>query len=112
MMRVVTAQEMRELDRRASVEYGIPSLLLMENAGAEATRELLAAFPGAAAGRVVLLCGRGSNGGDGFVVARRLLLGGARVTTFLLGEAEQVRGDARVNLEILRRLCPAPIEVR
>jgi NAD(P)H-hydrate epimerase len=112
MMRVVTAEEMRELDRRATAEYGIPSLLLMESAGAETVRELLAAFPAAPSGRTLILCGRGNNGGDGFVVARRLLQRGAAVTTVLLGAAAEVRGDARLNLEILQRLGAPPVEIR
>jgi NAD(P)H-hydrate epimerase len=112
MMRVVTAEEMRDLDRRATAEYGIPSLLLMESAGAETVRELLAAFPDAPGRRTLVLCGRGNNGGDGFVVARRLLQRGAAVTTVLLGAGSEVRGDARTNLEILQRLGAAPVEVR
>jgi NAD(P)H-hydrate epimerase len=111
MQKVVTAAEMRELDRRATAEYGIPSLLLMEHAGGETTREILAAFPAARAGRVVILCGRGNNGGDGFVVARRLLGSGAAVRCFLLGRAAEVRGDAGTNLEILRRLGAMPVEI-
>jgi NAD(P)H-hydrate epimerase len=112
MLRVATAQEMRELDRRATADYGIPSLLLMEAAGAETVRELLEAFPDAGSGRVVVVAGRGNNGGDGFVVARRLLARGAAVRTFLLAGADAVQGDAAVNLDILRRLGAAPEEVR
>ncbi len=111
MMKVVTAKEMQELDRRAVAEYGIPSLLLMENAGAETARELLAAFPTARRTHVALLCGRGNNGGDGFVAARHLLNRGVRVETFLLARRDEVRGDARVNLEILERLGCTPVEV-
>ena len=84
MIRVVTASEMRELDSRAVAECGIPSLLLMENAGAETVRELLDAFPNAAGSGVLVLCGRGNNGGDGFVIARRLLGRGVSVRTILL----------------------------
>ncbi len=111
MIKVVTAKEMQELDRRAAAEYGIPSLLLMEHAGAETARELLAAFPGALRSRVAILCGRGNNGGDGFVVARHLLNRGARVETFLLARRGEVQGDARVNLEILEKMGAAPVEV-
>jgi len=111
MIKVVTAAEMQELDRRASAEYGIPSLLLMENAGTEAVREMLAAFPGLPRMRVAIVCGRGNNGGDGFVVARHLLNRGATVETFLLARREEVRGDARVNLEILAKMGAAPREI-
>lgn len=69
-MKVVTAKEMRELDRRASVEYGISSLILMENAGAGAVREIERSFPRLRRSRVAVVCGKGNNGGDGLVVAR------------------------------------------
>lgn len=111
MINVVTAKEMQELDRRATAEYGIPSLLLMENAGAETVREMLTAFPALLRSRVVILCGRGNNGGDGCVVARHLLNRGARVETFLLARPRDVTGDARVNLEILEKLGAAPVEI-
>ena len=111
MLKVVTAKEMQELDRRATAEYGIPSLLLMEHAGAETAREIREAFPAASGGRVVVLCGRGNNGGDGFVVSRQLLARGARVETFLLARPEQVKGDARLNLEILEKLGAAPTQI-
>lgn len=111
MIRVATASEMQELDRRAAAECGIPSLLLMENAGAETVREMLAAFPEAARSRVLVLCGRGNNGGDGFVIARRLLGRGVSVCTMLLARREDVRGDARINLDILGKLGAAPVEL-
>ncbi len=111
MIKAVTADEMREMDRRTVAEFGLPSLLLMENAGAETAREMLSAFPRLRRSSVVILCGRGNNGGDGFVVARRLLAQGAAVRTLLLGRREEVRGDARINLEILEKLGAAPTEI-
>ena len=111
MIKVVTAKEMQELDRRATAEYGIPSLLLMENAGVETVREMLNAFPALLRSRVVILCGRGNNGGDGCVVARHLLNRGVMVETFLLARRSDVKGDARVNLEILEKLGATPVEV-
>jgi NAD(P)H-hydrate epimerase len=96
MIRVATASEMQEMDRRAAVEFGIPSLLLMENAGAETVREILAAFPGIGGLRVLVLCGWGNNGGDGFVIARRLL-GRDPVRTVLLARRDAVQGDAQIN---------------
>ena len=112
MIRVATATEMRDLDARAATECGIPSLLLMENAGAETVRELLEAFPKAARARVLVLCGRGNNGGDGFVIARRLLGRGVSVRTLLLARGEEIGGDARINLDILEKLGAAPVEIR
>jgi NAD(P)H-hydrate epimerase len=111
MIKVVTAKEMQELDRRATAEYGIPSLLLMENAGTETVREMLAAFPALPRSRVAILCGRGNNGGDGFVIARHLLNRGAAVQTSLFSRRAEVKGDARVNLEILERMGASPAEV-
>ena len=94
MIRVVTAREMQDADRRTIEEVGLPGALLMENAGAEVARLIEARFPKAR--RISVLCGKGNNGGDGFVVARRLL---ARApTTYLLGRPEDVRGDARSHM--------------
>jgi len=111
MIPVVSAAQMHSLDRRAAAECGIPTLLLMEEAGAETVREITATFPGAMAGRVTVLCGRGNNGGDGFVVARRLLARGGSVRSFLLARPEEVQGDARVNLEALERMGNAPLSL-
>src|SRR3972149_3100937 len=69
-MKVVTAKEIQELDRRAEAEYGISSLILMENAGAGAVRAMEQHFPRLYRSRVVVVCGKGNNGGDGLVVAR------------------------------------------
>jgi NAD(P)H-hydrate epimerase len=99
-MKLLTAAEMRELDRRAIAEVGIPSLVLMENAGRSTYQVLRREFP-ELSGEVAVLAGRGNNGGDGFVVARYLANAGTPVAVFLLGRRDQVGGDARVNLEIL-----------
>jgi NAD(P)H-hydrate epimerase len=72
---------------------------------------MLAAFPALCRSRVAVLCGRGNNGGDGFVVARHLLNRGAAVESFLLARREEVKGDARINLEILDRMGAGPVEV-
>ncbi len=109
-MLLVTASEMRELDRQAIQDLGIPSLVLMENAGRTTYQILRREFP-ALQGEVAVLAGRGNNGGDGFVVARYLANGGIPVVVFLLGPREQVRGDARINLDILAHLGVAVEEV-
>ena len=93
MIPALTAEEMRRADRRTIDEVGLPGPVLMENAGAAVARVVDERFPGAR--RIVVLCGRGNNGGDGFVVARRL---GARARAFLLGSKEAVQGDARTHL--------------
>jgi hydroxyethylthiazole kinase-like uncharacterized protein yjeF len=109
-MKLVTASEMRELDRRAIQDLGIPSLVLMENAGRTTYEILRREFP-CPPGEVAVVAGRGNNGGDGFVVARYLANAGIPVAVFLLGPRDQVSGDARVNLEILAHLGIAVAEV-
>ena len=110
-MRVLNTQQMREADRRTIDEIGIPSVVLMENAGRQAVAAMEAAFEGIASSRVGVLCGRGSNGGDGFVVARTLVQRGIETIVFLLGSVSDVRGDARTNLEILGRIGLTVVEV-
>jgi hydroxyethylthiazole kinase-like uncharacterized protein yjeF len=95
---VLTADEMRRADRHAIEEIGLPGAVLMENAGAAVARVVVERYP--AAERVVVLCGRGSNGGDGFVVTRRL---GKRAEALLLGRREDTAGDARTHLAACER---------
>lgn len=103
-MKVVTAAQMRELDRLAIVDWGIPGIVLMENAG-RAVAALAATVYAPLTGRQVLLfCGAGNNGGDGFVAARHLLLGGARPTLCRVGESESLSAEARVHFEIACRM--------
>ena len=102
---------MREADRRTIEEIGIPSLVLMENAGRQVVAAMEATHSDLAEHQVAILCGRGNNGGDGFVVARTLLQRGVDVSVFLLGQVADVRGDARTNLEILGRLGLTVVEI-
>src|SRR5687767_15310276 len=110
-MRILTAAQMREADRFTIEEIGIPSLVLMENAGRQVVAAMEAAYEERLAGRVAVLCGRGNNGGDGFVVARTLLQRGIDAAVFVIGSLAEVRGDARVNLDILGRLGVTVVEV-
>jgi len=99
MLPVLSAQQMRAFDRRATDVLGVPSLELMENAGRGATegiQRLLAASPETTA-RVVVVAGAGNNGGDGFVVARRLAGPSVRVETFLAQPLSKLSGDALAN---------------
>lgn len=98
MKRLSTA-EVRRLDRLAIDEYGMPGVVLMENAGAAAAR-LLASF--GVRGSIAIACGRGNNGGDGFVIARHLDAAGHAVR-LLVAAAEPPTGDAAVNLRIAER---------
>src|SRR5919201_4700008 len=110
-MRVLTAAQMREADRRTIEEIGIPSLVLMENAGRQVVAAIEALHDDLIDGQIAVLCGRGNNGGDGFVVARTLVQRGADVSVFLIGRVADVRGDARINLEILGRLGVTVVEI-
>ena len=109
-MRVLDTAQMRDADRRTIDEIGIPSIVLMENAGRAVAGAVEARFAARERRRVAVLCGRGSNGGDGLVVARVLAERGAAVTIVLLARAEEVRGDARTNLDVARRLGLVVIE--
>src|SRR6188508_1667723 len=100
-MRVLNTVQMREADRRTIEDIGIPSIVLMENAGRQAVAAMEAAFDDLGTSRVGVVCGRGNNGGDGFVIARTLVQRGVDVSVFLIGRVADVRGDARVNLDIL-----------
>src|SRR5262245_2627982 len=110
-MRVLNAAQMRDADRRAIEDIGISSLVLMENAGRQAVAAIEAMYSDLADRQVGVLCGRGNNGGDGFVVARTLMQRGVDTSVFLLGRVADVRGDARVNLEILGRLGVTVLEI-
>ena len=99
-MKALTAQQMREADRLTTERYGISSLQLMENAGAAIAEYLWDSYPDLHARSVVILCGKGNNGGDGLVVARRLRERGVAPTAILFGEPSAVRGDAGTNLKL------------
>ncbi|HXD17263.1 MAG TPA: NAD(P)H-hydrate dehydratase [Vicinamibacterales bacterium] len=110
-MRILNAAQMREADRFTIEEIGIPSLVLMENAGRQVVAAMEAAYEARLNGRVAVLCGRGNNGGDGFVVARTLLQRGIDTAVFVIGALAEVRGDAKENLEILGRLGVTVVEI-
>ena len=110
-MRILTADQMREADRRTIQEIGIPSLVLMENAGRQVVAAMESIFQDLSERRVAVLSGKGNNGGDGFVVARTLHQRGIDVSVFLVGQVAEVKGDARINLEILGRLGITVVEV-
>jgi ADP-dependent NAD(P)H-hydrate dehydratase / NAD(P)H-hydrate epimerase len=98
-MKIVTSAEMHEIDRVTTERYGIPLLTLMENAGTAVAKFALSSYPSAQTFAVI--CGKGNNGGDGFVVARKLHEAGRKVTVILLGEAKDLRGEAGENYRAL-----------
>ena len=105
--RVMSRDEVRRVDAWVIDEVGVPGVVLMENAGrscAELVKEKLA---GVDRPKVCIFCGTGNNGGDGYVIARHLLNAGFQVRIVLCGQRDKVRGDARINLDILERLGDA-----
>jgi NAD(P)H-hydrate epimerase len=91
-MKIVSAEEMRAIDRATSEKFGVPSLKLMENAGSAVARFVLGDYPKAE--RIGVVCGKGNNGGDGFVSARKLEEAGRAVRVLLLCDPSELRGDA------------------
>ncbi len=103
-MYVVTAEQMREMDRRAIEEGGIPSVVLMENAGRAVFEVLREKLGGVAGKRIAIFCGSGNNGGDGFVVARHLHLAQAQVEVIFVGEEAKLTPDAKVYYDLLQKI--------
>lgn len=97
-MKILAAQEMRAVDQRTSSEAGISGFQLMENAGSAFVECMNVHLPGMKPQRVAVLCGKGNNGGDGFVIARKLAAAGWQVVCILLADAAAVRGDAGAHL--------------
>ena len=110
-MILVTAGEMQEMDRQTIENQGIPGLELMENAGRGATLALLDQFGDNVKAGVGIICGKGNNGGDGFVIARCLAEKGIKVGVYLLDKTAAVKGDAAANLKRLSALNLAVIEI-
>jgi len=110
-MILVTANEMQAMDRQTIEDFGLPGMVLMENAGRGATRFLLEQFPEIENSTVGVIAGRGNNGGDGFVMARCLKQKGIPVRVYLLAEADRVRGDALANLKFLKPLGVPVVEI-
>ncbi len=110
-MFLVSAKEMQEMDRLTIDSYGIPGMVLMENAGRGAIQFLLEKFPEIYKQKVGVVAGGGNNGGDGFVMARYLSEKGIKTTVYLLSSKSRIKGDAEVNLNLLRPLDVSVIEM-
>ncbi|HVP56353.1 MAG TPA: NAD(P)H-hydrate dehydratase [Candidatus Eisenbacteria bacterium] len=106
-MKITTAAEMREIDRASTEKFGVPSLTLMENAGNGVAQFILENYREAE--RVAVVCGKGNNGGDGFVIARKLHRAGRVVEVLLLAAPAELQGDAAAMFE---RLPVRPIVVQ
>ena len=104
MLPVFTSEEMRACDQAAIEQYGIPGIVLMENAARGAVDLAETLFGSCAEKLIVIVCGNGNNGGDGFAMARHFMNRGATVEVLTLGADTGIRGDAKTNLDILRKL--------
>ena len=107
-MKVSSVEDMRSMDREAIEQLRIPEEILMENAG-QAAASVLAGEISIRNRKIVIFCGIGNNGGDGFVAARKIHADGGHASVFILGNPDKYRGAARMNLDILAQL---PIPVR
>ena len=106
-MKITTAAEMRDIDRASTEKFGIPSLTLMENAGCAVAEFILTKYGDSE--RIAVVCGKGNNSGDGFVIARRLHLAGCVVDVLLLASPSELKGDAAAMFE---RLPVRPVVIR
>ena len=110
-MQVVTGKEMRIIEEQAQNTLGISSLILMENAGSRIVEVLKEEYGSLQHKRIHILTGMGNNGGDGLVVARQLLLLGARPKVYLIGNPQKASPEHKINLEILLKLGIDIVEV-
>jgi NAD(P)H-hydrate epimerase len=101
-MKILTAAQMRNIDRRATDRFGVPSIVLMENAAVAVVDAIFEHYPDVE--RAAIFCGTGANGGDGLAVARHLENRGVVPVVLIVGDRKKFSGDARVNLEICERL--------
>lgn len=99
-MKTITASQAKLLDKEARKIYGLSTLILMENAGRAVAEEIIKLKKR----KIAIFCGKGNNGGDGFVSARHLFTGGIKPELFLTGKISEVKGEARLNLDILLKL--------
>jgi NAD(P)H-hydrate epimerase len=102
VMKILTAEQMRNIDRRATDRFGVPSIVLMENAAIAVVDAIFEHY--ASSERIALICGTGANGGDGFAVARHLENRGIVPVLIIVGDRRHIDGDARTNLTVCERL--------
>ncbi len=102
-MNAITAKQMKEVDKAAIDEFKIPSLVLMENAGRTAS-DIAYNMLIDKKNTVICICGKGNNGGDGFVCTRHLINKGINVLVFLTCSRDKLKGDAKINFSILEKM--------
>src|SRR5262245_44929950 len=107
-MKILSPEQIREIDRLSTEQYGIPSIILMENAGMRVVEVLEAEFDDLHEMTVGVLCGKGNTGGDGLVIARQLMQKSCYPFVFLFAFEGDVKGDAKTNLNILKAVGYPP----
>lgn len=111
-MKVVTGETMQQMDRRTIEEFGVPGLVLMENAGHRCAEAIINQFGSVSSRKAVIVSGKGNNGGDGYVIARLLKEQGWEVRVFVMARGDEITGDAAINLQRLDSAmvtyCPEP----
>jgi len=108
----VTVKQIQKLDKIAIEKYGVPSLVLMENAGRSVAGEVVKRVKRIRSPRVCIVCGSGNNAGDGFVAARHLINNGIKTSVYLIGRGSRLKHDAAVNYRILKKLKYPIKEIR
>src|SRR5262245_52404048 len=103
-MKILTPEQLREVDRLSTEKHGIPSLILMENAGMRVAEVIEDRHEDLEELTIAILCGKGNNGGDGLVVARQLIQKGCFPFVFLFALEDEIKGDAKTNLNMLKAL--------
>ena len=106
---IMSRDEVRAFDSFAINTLGIPGVVLMENAGRSCAELIKEKLTSVTKPKVCIICGTGNNGGDGYVIARHLLNSGFKITVVICGDRGKIKGDAKINLDILERLGQ-PIE--
>ncbi len=109
-MKIATREIIREIDRKTINEYGIPSLVLMENAGKASANLILNKYIDC--NSIAIICGGGNNGGDGFVIARHLISADRNVKTYITSPKSKYNGDAKTNLNSLLKIGGEVIELK
>ncbi len=104
MIKVTTSSEIRLLDQLATSDYNIPSLVLMENAAIGVVDFIAQASVEKYLSNILIFCGHGNNGGDGFAIARHLTNRGFNVCVAFVGNLEKLAGDAKINFEIIQKI--------
>ncbi|KPU43404.1 bifunctional NAD(P)H-hydrate repair enzyme Nnr [Oxobacter pfennigii] len=103
-MKIADSKEMKAIDNYAIQNFGIPGIVLMENAAIKVAKHVLGAIFRLKGKRITLICGKGNNGGDGFAVARLLYVSGIKIDVYLIGNDKDIKGDALINYKILNNI--------